>query len=107
MAPERRPVARGPRAHVSQDRLDDQGRQRLRVLVGATRAAVLEALFEPQTTSTLAAAVGLAGSSASRHLTALAQTGLIDRVRQGRQVSYVLNANGRRFLALFEPVDTR
>jgi len=68
---------------------------------------VLEALSEPQTTSTLAAAVGLAGSSASRHLTALAQTGLIDRVRQGRQVYYALNADGRRFLALFEPVDKR
>jgi DNA-binding transcriptional ArsR family regulator len=87
--------------------LNDEERQRLRLLVGATRAAVFEALVEPQTTAEVSASLGLADSSVSRHLTALARTGLVDRKRQGRHVYYVLNANGRRLLALFESLGTR
>jgi DNA-binding transcriptional ArsR family regulator len=62
---------------------------------------VLEALAEPHTTTSLAAALGIARSTASEHLSELARTGLVDRARQGREVYSLLNLQGRSLLALF------
>jgi DNA-binding transcriptional ArsR family regulator len=76
-------------------------RQRLRALVGDARAAVLEALAAPHTTGELAVELGIAPSTASERLTALARAGLIDRRRAGREVYYVLNSRGMELLALF------
>jgi DNA-binding transcriptional ArsR family regulator len=75
---------------------------RLRALVGTARATVLAALSERQTTTSLAARLGVAASTASEQLTALARTGLVDRGREGREVYYVLNERGREFLSLFD-----
>jgi DNA-binding transcriptional ArsR family regulator len=77
---------------------------RLAALVGARRADVLCVLAEPRTTLAVAAAVGVAPSTASEHLTALARTGLLDRRRRGREVYYALNDRGCALMALF--VDT-
>jgi DNA-binding transcriptional ArsR family regulator len=74
--------------------------------VGSARAAVLEALYEPQATGAVAASVGLAASTVSEHLRALTLIGLIDRMREGRQVYYILNGRGRCLLSLFSPEDT-
>jgi DNA-binding transcriptional ArsR family regulator len=75
---------------------------RLRALVGAARATVLTALWERQTTTSMAARLGVAASTVSEQLTTLAHTGLVDRGREGREVYYMLNDRGREFLSLFD-----
>ncbi|EST33193.1 ArsR/SmtB family transcription factor [Streptomyces roseochromogenus] len=57
-------------------------------LLGRNRAAVLSALDEPATTSTLAHRMGLAPSSVSSHLTVLRDAGLLTARRYGHQVLY-------------------
>lgn len=58
-------------------------------LLGRNRAAVLTALAEPSTTSSLAQRLALAPSSVSAHLTALRGAGLLSSRRYGHQVLYV------------------
>ena len=71
---------------------------RLRLLIGSTRAAIIGALRTPSTTPEVAAATGIAPSTASEHLTALAEIGVVDRRRRGRRVHYVLNDRGEAIL---------
>lgn len=63
-------------------------------LVGATRAAVLRALAQPSTTSSLAGNVGISLSSASEHTTALRNAGLVTSHRLGQAVHHHLTHLG-------------
>ena len=73
----------------------------LAALLGATRARIALALAAPATTSALADRLALAPSSVSRHLTALLESGLVDRTRRGPVVYYRLTARGTALLDLF------
>jgi DNA-binding transcriptional ArsR family regulator len=78
-----------------------QGRDdRLARVVGRTRAQVLAAVSQPQTTEQVAHVIGAASSTASEHLTALHGVGLLTRRRAGRHVYYQLSARGQRLLEL-------
>ena len=57
-------------------------------LLGRTRAALLESLAEPTSTHTLARRHGLAPSTASEHLAALHDAGLVTRRRHRHAVLY-------------------
>jgi DNA-binding transcriptional ArsR family regulator len=57
-------------------------------LIGATRARILTALAAPQSTSELAAQLGLTPGGVSQHLSALARGRLVVRRREGRVVLY-------------------
>jgi DNA-binding transcriptional ArsR family regulator len=76
--------------------------QRLGRLVGAARARILVALDKPRTTTQIAESLGIAASTASEHLTALAEAGVLTRERAGREVLYELSDRGRQLLALME-----
>ncbi|MEW2382886.1 helix-turn-helix domain-containing protein [Micromonospora sp. NPDC047707] len=73
---------------------------RLAVLVGRGRAAVLRALTRPATTAGLAATLGLAPSTVSEHLAALLAAGVVHRRRVGRRVLYGLEPAGRALVTL-------
>ncbi|GIF68729.1 transcriptional regulator [Asanoa ishikariensis] len=73
---------------------------RLAVLIGRGRAAVLEALSRPATTAGLAATLRLAPSTVSEHLTALTAAGVVNRRRAGRRVLYSLEPAGTALLHL-------
>ncbi|MGH3311589.1 MAG: helix-turn-helix domain-containing protein, partial [Streptomyces sp.] len=63
-------------------------------LLGANRAAVLNELEDPASTTSLAARLGLAPSSVSAHLTALRDAGLLTSRRVRHQVLYERTALG-------------
>ena len=67
---------------------------RLALLVGRGRAAVLRALVVPATTTGLATALGLAPSTVSEHLSGLQAAGVVHRRRAGRRVLYGLEPAG-------------
>ncbi|MFI7019986.1 ArsR/SmtB family transcription factor [Streptomyces sp. NPDC050164] len=67
---------------------------RLTILLGRGRAAVLRALLSPATTTGLASSIGLAPSTVSQHLTVLSAAGLVRRHRVGHRVLYELNDSG-------------
>ncbi|HEX5203559.1 ArsR/SmtB family transcription factor [Paractinoplanes rhizophilus] len=73
---------------------------RLSILVGRGRAAVLRALQTPATTTGLAAALGLAPSTISEHLTGLQAAGVVHRRRAGRRVLYGLEPAGTALVTL-------
>jgi DNA-binding transcriptional ArsR family regulator len=73
---------------------------RLAILVGRGRASVLRALARPATTAGLAAALGLAPSTVSEHLAALAAAGVVNRRRAGRRVLYALEPAGVALVTL-------
>jgi DNA-binding transcriptional ArsR family regulator len=73
---------------------------RLDLLLGAGRAAVLRELVQPSTTSDLAARLRLAPSSVSHHLSVLRRAEVVDRQRVDRHVVYQLNAAGRALTGL-------
>ncbi|WP_433301853.1 ArsR/SmtB family transcription factor [Actinoplanes sp. CA-030573] len=73
---------------------------RLAILVGRGRAAVLRALVTPATTTSLATALGLAPSTVSEHLTSLLAAGVIHRRRAGRRVLYGLEPAGTALVGL-------
>ncbi|WP_157239583.1 helix-turn-helix domain-containing protein [Catenuloplanes japonicus] len=77
-------------------------RDRLALLIGAGRAAVLRALTTPATTSGLAAVLGRAPSTISEQLTGLQEAGLVSRSRADRQVFYRLEPLGASLLALMD-----
>ncbi|WP_328904151.1 ArsR family transcriptional regulator [Streptomyces sp. NBC_00441] len=75
---------------------------RLALLVGRGRAAVLRALVTPGSTTSIAAVLGLAASTVSEHLAALTSAGLVQRHRVGRRVMYELDRFGLELLDWME-----
>ncbi|MEV6306738.1 hypothetical protein AB0M02_45585 [Actinoplanes sp. NPDC051861] len=73
---------------------------RLALLVGRGRAAVLRALTVPATTTALSVSLGLAPSTVSEHLTGLQAAGVIHRRRAGRRVLYGLEPAGVALVTL-------
>lgn len=69
-------------------------------LLGRHRAALLEALRSPATTTDLARALGVSPSAVAQHLTILRESGLVTGERLGRTVLYATTPRG---LALLEP----
>ncbi|MEV0633601.1 winged helix-turn-helix domain-containing protein [Streptomyces sp. NPDC050619] len=72
---------------------------RLAPLLGHTRAAVLQTLHEPRTTSELARHAGVSLSSASEHATVLRKAGLITSTRERHRVRHTLTPLGVDLLA--------
>lgn len=75
--------------------------ERLEVLLGSGRAAVLRRLVEPHTTLELAEGLRLAASTVSHHLSVLGDADLLVRRRIGRRVYYELNKTGQSLASLF------
>jgi DNA-binding transcriptional ArsR family regulator len=73
---------------------------RLGILLGAGRSAVLRALAEPSTTAGLATTLGLAPSTVSEHLGILQAAGVVHRRRVGRRVLYGLQPAGTALVTL-------
>lgn len=73
---------------------DPLPRDKLTILLGRGRAAVLRALLSPTTTTALASSVGLAPSTVSQHLSVLWAAGLVRRHRVGPRVLYELEDSG-------------
>ena len=78
---------------------------RLAVLVGPARAALLRALGRPSTTTGLAGELGLAPSTVSEQLAGLLAAGVVQRRRSGRSVLYELEPSGVSLLSLLSPPD--
>ncbi|MFD0367200.1 ArsR/SmtB family transcription factor [Streptomyces sp. NPDC059071] len=76
------------------------GGDRLGLLLGRGRAAVLRELDGPLTTHGLADRLGLAPSTVSEHLSLLTGADVVTRHRVGRSVYYQLTDTGRSLLAL-------
>ncbi|MGW7271785.1 ArsR/SmtB family transcription factor [Streptomyces sp. NPDC054864] len=71
---------------------------RLAPLLGHTRAAVLQTLQGPRTTSELARDAGVSLSSASEHAAVLRNAGLVASVRERQQVRHTLTQLGADLL---------
>ena len=74
--------------------------ERLELLLGHGRAAVLRALSRPSTTTELAARLSYAPSTVSAHLDVLSRAGLLERHRVQRRVFYGLNDTGSALVTL-------
>ena len=75
-------------SHVLQDVVAEQG-DPLADLLGLTRACVLRACVQaPQTTTSLALAVGISNSSASEHAAVLRAAGLLTSQRTANRVEH-------------------
>jgi DNA-binding transcriptional ArsR family regulator len=72
----------------------------LAALLGTTRAAVLTLLTTPSSTGDVAERLGLAPATASHHLTALRDAGLIVAARAGRRLNYRHTDLGERLHAM-------
>ncbi|GAA2343785.1 winged helix-turn-helix domain-containing protein [Dactylosporangium salmoneum] len=72
----------------------------LAALLGSTRAAVLTLLAAPASTGDVAERLGLAPATASHHLTALRDAGLIVAARAGRRLNYRRTDLGERLTSL-------
>lgn len=81
---------------------DDPQTQRnaLADVMGRTRAAILESLVRPRSTTDLAIRLGHTPPSISQHLTILKHNGLVMSWRSGRRVLYERTALGTRFVTL-------
>jgi DNA-binding transcriptional ArsR family regulator len=77
---------------------------RLDLLLGHGRAAVLRALDQPATTTELARRLSYAPSTVSAHLDVLARAGLVDRHRVRRSVYYGLNQTGSSLVGLLADI---
>jgi hypothetical protein len=66
----------------------------LAALIGAGRARILAALDAPQSTTELAAQVGLTAGGVSQHLSVLVRAGVVVRQRERRVVLYARTALG-------------
>jgi len=73
---------------------DARHQDKLTLLLGRGRAAVLRALQSPTTTTRLAGLLGLAPSTVSQHLSVLSSAGLVRRHRVGPRVIYELEKSG-------------
>jgi hypothetical protein len=71
---------------------------RLALLLGNGRAQVVRALKIPQTTTAVAASLGMAKSTVSQHLTVLSASGLVWKLRLGGRVFYQLDQGGAALL---------
>jgi DNA-binding MarR family transcriptional regulator len=80
--------------------------ERLELLLGHGRAAVLRALSRPSTTTELAARLSYAPSTVSAHLDVLARAGLLERHRVRRRVFYGLNDTGSALVTLLADLPT-
>jgi DNA-binding transcriptional ArsR family regulator len=78
------------------------GDDRLAILLGRGRAAVMRTLVVPTTTTAVADRVRLAPSTVSQHLSALAAAGVVRRRRSGCRVLYELDRGG---FALLKHID--
>jgi DNA-binding MarR family transcriptional regulator len=78
--------------------------ERLELLLGQGRSAVLRALARPATTTELAARLHYAPSTVSAHLDVLSRAGLVERHRVRRRVFYGLNDTGASLVALLTEV---
>ncbi|MEV8305787.1 helix-turn-helix domain-containing protein [Streptomyces flavidovirens] len=78
--------------------LSQEADDRLALLLGRGRAQVVRALESPQTTTSLAGALGLAKSTVSQHLTVLTDSGIAWKQRVGGRVFYELDDDGRALL---------
>jgi DNA-binding transcriptional ArsR family regulator len=67
-------------------------------LLGRHRAALLEALRSPATTTDLARALGVTPSAVAQHLSILRDSGLVTGERLGRTVLYATTPRGRTLL---------
>jgi DNA-binding transcriptional ArsR family regulator len=83
----------------AQPEVDVQQGDRLAILVGRGRAAVMRALVAPTTTTAVADSLGLAPSTVSQHLTALSAAGMVRRHRAGIRVLYELDREGMALLS--------
>ncbi|XIE79059.1 winged helix-turn-helix domain-containing protein [Streptomyces sp. SBR177] len=90
--------ARG--AAALREPVEPAAEDRLGLLLGRGRAAVLRELGAPLTTVGLADRLALAPSTVSEHLSLLAGAGVVTRHRVGRSVYYQLTDTGRSLLAL-------
>jgi len=80
----------------------------LEVLLGRERAAALQSLRIPRSTTELATLLHAAPSSVSYHLAVLRQAGLVDSHREGRRVLYRVSPLGAGLLRLWEgPLSAR
>ncbi len=68
--------------------------QALAALIGQTRAAMLTALAEPCSTTTLARRLSVTPGAVSQHLSVLLDAGMVARSRVGRQVLYRRTRSG-------------
>jgi DNA-binding transcriptional ArsR family regulator len=80
--------------------------ERLELLLGHGRAAVLRALSRPSTTTELAARLSYAPSTVSAHIDVLARAGLLERHRVQRRVFYGLNDTGTALVTLLADLPT-
>ncbi|MDG4765017.1 metalloregulator ArsR/SmtB family transcription factor [Solwaraspora sp. WMMD406] len=67
---------------------DAQQARPLAALIGGVRAAVLEALLAPTSTTELASEIGVTPGAVSQHLSVLRDCGLVSSRRVGRRVIY-------------------
>ena len=74
--------------------------------LGATRAAVLQALIDAHTTTTLAGAVSISLSSASAHASALRSAGLVTSRRDGQAMVHYLTPLGLEVLTASQRPDS-
>jgi DNA-binding transcriptional ArsR family regulator len=74
--------------------------------LGVTRAAVLRALVDAHTTTTLADAVSISLSSASAHASALRRAGLVTSRRDGQAMVHYLTPLGLEVLAASQRPDS-
>jgi DNA-binding transcriptional ArsR family regulator len=74
----------------------------LQVLIGPERAAVLENVRVPRSTTDLARMLRTGASNVSYHLAVLRQAGLVDSHRLGRRVLYRLSPLGTGLLRLWD-----
>jgi DNA-binding MarR family transcriptional regulator len=72
-------------------------------LLGRTRAAVLQAAAEPQTTAGLARELGISAASVSAHTKTLRAAGLLTSQRAGKAVFHSVSPLGHRLLARHLP----
>ena len=73
---------------------EHQAAPELAGLMGATRARILTALEAPQSTTEVAARLGLSPGGVSQHLKVLAEAHLVARTRERRVVLYARTAAG-------------
>ena len=74
----------------------------LALVVGASRARLLQTLIEPIHTNELAQRLSLTAGAVSQQLGKLAQAGLIESYRSGSKVYYQLSDRGGRLLEVFD-----
>jgi DNA-binding transcriptional ArsR family regulator len=84
------------------DSLPDDPEHGLEVLLGRERAATMQSLRIPRSTTELATLLHTAPSSVSYHLAVLRQAGLVDSHREGRRVLYRVSPLGDGLLRLWQ-----